>query len=114
MTRIRTPSLGVGWASSVESWCLTFLEREALSLRVSPSHAPCFSTLDYYSKLLNDSGCAEDGGGLKGQHGLRPLFPRLSVGRFRILPTVSRSHIKIEQALAIGVKGVVVELDELL
>ena len=34
MTRISTPVLGEGWASSVETWCLTFSKGRAC-VRVS-------------------------------------------------------------------------------
>lgn len=74
MTRITTPLLGEGWASSVETWCLTFWNgRPYMRVSFGAFCQLCCGS-NTYRELLNDGVDAEDGRRLKGQHGLVPLL----------------------------------------
>ena len=93
VTRMRTPLLGVGWASRVETWCLTFSKGRPCGTqkcqprnKAQPQAVTSFARKgelfrDSYRELLDDGVDTEDGGRLKGQHGLGPLF---------------RSHVSIQ------------------
>lgn len=65
-----------------------------------------------YGKLLNNGGNAKNRGGLKGEHRLLTL---LYVSKLELLLVSYRStNVEVVECLAVGVEGVVVELDELL
>ncbi len=66
-----------------------------------------------YSELLNDSIGAKDRGRLEGQHGLVALSTIVSQQSFEMF-WMLLAHVEGAQILAVGIEGIVVELDELL
>lgn len=77
--------------------------------------SPTSCLLYPYRELLNDGSYALHGARLKSQHGLISLFPIVSA--LRALPSSmyqALAYVEASQPGAVGVEGLVVELDKLL